>query len=72
MEHCQVILQSTMHTKASCSEDNVIRLKPAHFYYDNCHYDAIVSATTGKVCTSQPTLSSSQWHNKSYLLVQLS
>ncbi len=34
--------------------------KPSHFellYFNNTHYDAIVSATTEKVCTTPPPLS---------------
>ena len=42
-------------------DDSITRLRPTLFelFYDNRHYDAIVSATTGKVCTSPPTLSHS-------------
>ena len=40
--------------------DSTTLLRPAHFelfYYDNCHYDVIVSTTTGKVSTTPPALS---------------
>ena len=43
-------------------DDSITPLRPSHFelfYYDNCHYDAIVSITTGKVSTTPPTLSTS-------------
>ena len=42
--------------------DSVTLLMLTHselFYYDNYHYDAIVSSTTGKVSTTPPALSTS-------------
>ena len=42
--------------------DSITLLMPTHFelfYYDDCHYDAIVSTTTGKVSTTPPALSTS-------------
>ena len=43
-------------------DDSIILLRPTHFelfYYENCHYDAIVSTTTGKVSSTPPALSTS-------------
>lgn len=40
--------------------DSTTLLRPTHFellYYVNCHYDAIVSTTTGKVSMTVPALS---------------
>lgn len=40
-------------------EAGITLLKPTHFelfYYESSHYDAVVSADTGKVCTNYPTL----------------
>lgn len=42
--------------------DNTTLLRPTHFelfYYDNSHYDAIVSILTGKVSTTPPPLPTS-------------
>lgn len=39
---------------------SVVLMKPDHFellYYENYHYDAIVSIESGKVCLNPPTLS---------------
>ena len=41
-------------------DKSIALLKPDHFellYYENCHYDAIVSIGSGKVCLIPPTLS---------------
>ena len=43
-------------------DDNITLLKPTHFellYYENSHYDAIVSATTSTAHPTLPTLSKS-------------
>ena len=40
-------------------DKSIALLKPDHFellYYENCHYDAIVSIGSGKVCLTPPTL----------------
>lgn len=42
-------------------DESIPLQRPDHFellYYENCHYDAIVSIESGKVCLSPPTLSS--------------
>ena len=44
------------------SDNSITLLRPTHFelyYYENCHYDAIVSTTTGKVSSTPPPLSTS-------------
>ncbi len=43
-------------------DENITLLKPTHFelfHFQNSHYDAIVSATTGTVCATPPPLSTS-------------
>ena len=57
------VSQTTLRLPVLPPPDSCLtRLKPTHFellYYENCHYDAIVSATTGRVSASPPPLTSS-------------
>ena len=50
------VSQTTLRLPVLPPPDSCLtRLKPTHFellYYENCHYDAIVSATTGRVPAS--------------------
>ena len=44
-------------------DDSITLLKPDHFelmYYDNLHYDVVMSAVTNNVCTDHPSLTGTE------------